>query len=60
MDRINRIKEALIKSVRGELVEPRTIRSLSISGSCRSPFDKLRANGRLVQRFLNKILKTRF
>jgi len=60
---MDRIKEALIKSVRGELVETRTIRSLSISGSCRSPFDRLRAKGRLVQRLLNritKILKTRF
>jgi hypothetical protein len=40
-------------SVRGELVEPRTDESLPIYGISRSPFDKLRANGRLGQGFLN-------
>jgi broad specificity phosphatase PhoE len=42
------IKEALIKSVRGELVEPRTDDSPDIAGIARSPFDKLRANGKLM------------
>ena len=49
-------KEPLIKSVRGELVEPRTDDSLAIYGVSRSPFDKLRANGRLNQRFPKEAL----
>ena len=39
------ICETLVKSVRGELVEPRTDSRMRISGNYRSPFDKLRANG---------------
>jgi len=49
------IKEALIKSVPGEPAEPRTDESRAIYGISRSPFDKLRANGRLNQRFLEQI-----
>jgi len=43
------VKKALIKAVRGELVEPRTHKSPAIYVVSRSPFDELRANGRLNQ-----------
>jgi hypothetical protein len=46
------LREPLNKSVRGELVEPRTIKNAGISGARRSPFDTLRANGGLNQSFL--------
>jgi hypothetical protein len=36
-------KEALIKSIRGEPVEPRADKSPAIYGISRSPFDELRA-----------------
>ena len=49
------IKEALIKSVRGEPAGPRTDESPAIYDISRSPFDKLRANGRLNQSFLEQI-----
>jgi hypothetical protein len=47
------VRGSLIKSVRGEPVEPRTDESLPIYCISRSPFDKLRANGRLDQSFLS-------
>ena len=48
------IKEALIKSERGEPAEPRTDESPAIYDISRSPFDKLRANERLNQGFLKQ------
>jgi len=48
------VKEALIKSVRGEPAEPRTDESPAIYDISRSPFDKLRANERLNQSFLKQ------
>jgi hypothetical protein len=53
---MKRNKEALIESVRGELVEPRTGESPSFYVNSRSPFDMLRANGRPNQGFHNMIL----
>ena len=46
-DTMMNIKEGLIKSVRGEPAEPRTDESPAIYDISRSPFDKLRANGKL-------------
>jgi hypothetical protein len=59
------IREALIKSVRGEPVEPRTDESPQILrhfpftpfGWLRTGFDMLRANGRLNQSFLSTTTK---
>jgi len=47
--RVNEPKEALIKSVRGEPVEPFPFTPFDW---LRTGFDKLRANGRLDQSFL--------
>jgi hypothetical protein len=52
------LREALIKSVRGEPVEPRTDESPVIYSIPRSPFDKLRANGGLYQTFLSFSLRS--
>jgi S-adenosylmethionine:tRNA ribosyltransferase-isomerase len=46
--------KALNKPVRGEPVEPRTDEVLTTSGISRSPFDKLRANERVLMPFLGE------